>query len=124
MSLGFFRLVGLMAVFSTVLALTQIFLRRFLVIFLGVPGGLQQRIAVSVRSPYLWVAAVGFIAGAGLWLWLLPRVRLSIAYPMISMSYIAMLVLGHFLEGEPVHWENIAGVLLIVGGVALLGMGR
>jgi len=40
------------------------------------------------------------------------------------MRYIVMLFLGHLLEGEPISWNNIVGVLLIVGGVALLGLER
>jgi len=43
---------------------------------------------------------------------------------MISLSYVAMLLFAYFLEHEPIHWYNIAGVLLIVGGVTLLVLGR
>lgn len=122
MKLGFFKLVGLMALLSTILALTQIFLRRFAVYFASLPGALHQRLVPSARCPDVWIVAAGFLASGILWLWILPRVRLPVAYPMIGMSYIAMLVLGHLLEGEPISRNTIVGVLLIVGGVAVLGL--
>ncbi len=124
MKLGFFSLVGLMAVLSTILALTQVFLRRWVVYFGSLSGSLPQRAIVSVRCPYLWIAGACFLASGLLWLWILPRVRLPVAYPMIGMSYVAMLFLGYFLEREPVSWTNIVGVALVMGGVALLALER
>jgi drug/metabolite transporter (DMT)-like permease len=124
MKLGFPGLVSLMAVLSTILALTQIFLRRWIVQFTALSGSLAQRVILSAKNPHLWIAGGCFLAGGLLWLWILPRVRLPVAYPMIGMSYVVMLFLGHFLEGEPISWINIVGVLLVVGGVALLGLER
>jgi drug/metabolite transporter (DMT)-like permease len=117
-------LLVLMVSLGVILALTQIFLKRFLVFYNHLAGGFWERIPPALGSHLLWITVAGFLISVVLWLWVLPRVRLAVVYPMISLSYVAMLFLAHFLEGEPIHWPNIAGVMLIVGGVILLAWSK
>jgi len=117
-------LVSIVGVLSILLALSQIFLKRFLVFYFSLPGGFFNRISPSLTSYLPWVTFVSFLICVVLWIWILPKVQLSLTYPMVSLSYVVMLFLAYFLEGEPIYWLNVIGVLLIVGGVILLAVGR
>jgi len=117
-------LVSIVGVLSILLALSQIFLKRFLVFYFSLPGGFFNRISPSLTSYLPWVTFVSFLICVVLWIWILPKVQLSLTYPMVSLSYVVMLFFASFLEGGPIYWLNVIGVLLIVGGVILLAVGR
>ena len=50
------------------------------------------------------------------WLWVLSRVPLSIAYPFVGLSFIFTLIFGYFILGENVNAWRIFGTLLIACG--------
>jgi len=50
------------------------------------------------------------------WLWVLSRVDLSIAYPFVGLSFIFTLLFGYAFLGESVNSMRIAGSLLIAAG--------
>lgn len=55
-----------------------------------------------------------------LWIAILRNVPLSIAYPTLSIGYIAIVALSYFYLGEPINFYNILGTFLIIGGVSLM----
>lgn len=72
-------------------------------------------------SPWLWIGVLFYLLNFFLWIALLSRVDLSIAFPMSSLTYIivpflAILFLGEYVA--PVRW---AGILFIIIGVSLAG---
>jgi len=119
-----FVLILLMSLLGVGLAFTQVLLKTFLKLFLSFQGNILDKIIFSIQSYLFWATLASFLACTGLWIWILPKTKLSIVYPMISLSYVAMLFFTYFLEHEPIHWANILGVLLIMGGVILLSCGR
>ena len=56
-----------------------------------------------------------------LWLYVLSNVRLSYAYPFISLSYPLVLLLSNTLLGEPFSKGVWVGVILISIGVCIIG---
>ena len=114
----------LMSLLGIMLAFTQVLLKRFLKLYTMLQGGFLDKVFLLLRSYLVWVIILGAIISIGLWIWILPRTKLSTVYPMISLSYVAMLFFAYFLEHESIHWTNIAGVVLIMGGVVLLAFGR
>lgn len=58
------------------------------------------------------------------WLVIVSRVPLSLAYPMVSISYVAVVLVGRFALKEYVHPTTWIGVLLIVFGVGIMGVGN
>ena len=117
-------LVLLMTLLGIGLAFTQVLLKRFLKLYAMFQGGFLEKVLLSLRSYLLWGIILGVIVSVVLWIWILPKTKLSTIYPMISLSYVAMMFFAYFLEHESIHWSNIAGVALIVGGVVLLAFGR
>jgi drug/metabolite transporter (DMT)-like permease len=57
-----------------------------------------------------------------LWLYILSRVPISIAYPLQSFAYVFAVVAAHFLFGESLTVGKVAGSLLIVAGISLIAI--
>jgi drug/metabolite transporter (DMT)-like permease len=86
------------------------------------PGGTVLGALTWMLRP--WVAAgLGLYATSTLiWLLIISRVRLSVAYPMISISYILVTVLSASVLHEKVAWPlAIPGLTCITLGVTLIG---
>ncbi len=54
------------------------------------------------------------------WLAFLSRVALSFAFPLSSASNITVLLASHFILREHISSRRWAGVMLILGGIALI----
>lgn len=61
-----------------------------------------------------------FGAGSLLWMYIVKRFPLSMAYPMISLSYVFGLVAAALVFHESVDYKKWIGVALIIGGCALI----
>jgi multidrug transporter EmrE-like cation transporter len=59
-------------------------------------------------------------SAAFLYMIALRKMPVSVAFPSVSLSYAIVAVLGHFLFGEPFGIKQIGGIVLIMGGVALI----
>lgn len=72
-----------------------------------------------------WVAS-GFVAAvlAGLsWMVAMTRLQLSHAYPFVSLSFVLVLFFSWFLLNEPLTWQKVVGVALIMCGVIISSQG-
>jgi len=72
-------------------------------------------------SSWLWVGVIFYLANFFLWIALLSRVDLSIAFPMSSLTYIIVPILAIVFLQEKVHVVRWAGILFIIIGVSLSG---
>jgi multidrug transporter EmrE-like cation transporter len=76
----------------------------------------------ALGSPMVWLGLVLYGASAVLWLWVLSRLDVSVAYPLVSLGFVVTLALGVLWLGEPFSWLRVAGCTLIVVGVSLLAL--
>jgi drug/metabolite transporter (DMT)-like permease len=83
------------------------------VLEIGVGGLVRKFLAV----PYIFLAFGLYGLSAILWLEVLTKVDFSVAFPMVSMTYVGTLFIGRFVFNEPVNLYRIVGVLLICSGV-------
>jgi multidrug transporter EmrE-like cation transporter len=74
----------------------------------------------ALGSPLVWLGLVLYGASAVLWLWVLSRLDVSLAYPLVSLGFVLTFVLGVWWLGEPFSWARLAGCTLIVAGVVVL----
>ena len=58
-----------------------------------------------------------------LWLIVLSRVKLNVAYPMVSLGYVAVIFFSWLILKESVRPITLAGCLVIVFGVFLISRG-
>ena len=83
------------------------------VLEIGIAGLIQK----FLSAPYILIGFALYGVSAILWLQVLSKLDFSVAFPMVSMTYVATLFVGRFLFDEPVNLCRIVGVLLICSGV-------
>jgi multidrug transporter EmrE-like cation transporter len=75
---------------------------------------------VVVSSPLLWLGLSLFGGSVLLWLYVLARVPVSIAYPMSALGYVVATVVAVGILGEAMDLRKLVGLSLIVAGVICL----
>ena len=70
-----------------------------------------------LRTPWILVGFVCYGISALLWLDVLSKLDFSVAFPLVSLTYVFSLVIGHFIFHERVGLDRVAGVLLILMGL-------
>lgn len=68
-------------------------------------------------TPWILVGFVLYGVSAVLWLDVLSKLDFSMAFPMVSLTYVFSLIIGRFVFHETVGPERILGVFLILGGL-------
>lgn len=77
--------------------------------------------AAAFRSPAVGCAIVGYLAMFIVWLNILQRAPLSRAFAMTGLVYLTVPSAAYFLFGERMGWLHVAGIVLIVLGIAVMG---
>ena len=97
-------------------------------ILFGIAGQITLK-SGAVRSPTLAaqffdsLTIIGFaiyVLAALLYIVALKEIPVSVAFPSVAASYAIVAVLGHVLWNEPFGWHQLAGLVLIGGGVLLI----
>lgn len=70
-----------------------------------------------------WLALNLLLLGLAmlLWLWVLRRVPVSVAYPMLSINFVLVALAARLIWRESYTLRQWLGTLAIVAGVALIG---
>jgi drug/metabolite transporter (DMT)-like permease len=76
----------------------------------------------AAKEPRLWFGLALFGISALFWLVVLSRVSLSIAYPMVGLSYIVVVVVSKLFLHEAVPPLRWIGVSVIAIGIAVIGL--
>lgn len=76
----------------------------------------------ALGSPMVWLGLVLYGVSAVLWLWVLSRLDVSVAYPLVSLGFVVTMAAGVLWLGEPFSWLRVGGCALIVVGVSLLAL--
>jgi drug/metabolite transporter (DMT)-like permease len=84
-------------------------------------SGLGVDTAWKVATNMFVVLGLGlYVFGAGLWLYVLSRVDVTVAYPFVGLGFILTMLLGWLFLHEGVGLLRLGGTLLIVAGVVLV----
>ena len=79
-------------------------------------------VAKAAKEPRLWAGLALFGISALFWLVVLSRVNLSVAYPLVGVSYILVVAIGRFVLNEEVPPLRWVGVTIIALGIATIGL--
>jgi multidrug transporter EmrE-like cation transporter len=82
-------------------------------------GRLEFVFALLTR-PWTIVAMMMIFVAAIAWMLAMTRLRLSFAYPFLSLTFPLVLLASAIVFGEPVSWRAAAGTLVIIAGLALV----
>jgi len=69
------------------------------------------------RTPWIILGLACYGVSSILWLDVLSKLDFSLAFPLVSLTYVFQLVIGRFIFHETVGLNRIGGVLLILGGL-------
>lgn len=83
-------------------------------------GGSFGLILNALAEPFVLggLACYGF--GALLWLFVLAKLDVSMAYPFVGLGFILTMILGAMVLNEQVGALRILGTVLVVAGVVLV----
>jgi len=82
-----------------------------------------QQYTRILLNPFVIAGIIGFALSMLVWLYVLSRLELSIAYPFVALNYVLILFASHFLLKETITPLKIMGVAVIVIGVYLISRG-
>jgi multidrug transporter EmrE-like cation transporter len=83
-------------------------------------SSLGQTLVAMLTSPWV-IAGLGLYAlGAVVWLFVLSRAPLSLAYPFVGLGFIMTAAIGVLVLGEQVTVTRLAGTLLIALGCVVV----
>ncbi|MBA3534578.1 MAG: EamA family transporter [Ardenticatenales bacterium] len=83
-------------------------------------GSLWQVLPRIALNPWVIAGLASYVMSVGLWLIVLSRVEVSVAYPMVSLGYVITVLLARVLFNEAVSWQRLLGVFIIICGVWLV----
>lgn len=75
-------------------------------------------------NPFIFSGLSAYFISAVFWIYLLSRVPLSFAYPMLSTSYIIITIFSIFIFKEQVSLINWLGIFIIIIGVIFVTHGK
>ncbi|MBN1186786.1 MAG: EamA family transporter [Bacteroidales bacterium] len=82
--------------------------------------GVAQVIKYGIINPHLLSGMICYGFSFILWFYVLSKMELSKAYPLVSLGYIFTLFLGYLFLNEAITYTKIIGISLIVIGVVVL----
>lgn len=104
-------------------SLAQVLLRTGLK-DVDIAGMASQRafgdLAQSLLHPAVLGGIASFAVGLLFWFLAISRLPASVAYPMISLAYITVVVLGWLFLNEQIGWQKLTGASTIIVGVAII----
>lgn len=83
-------------------------------------AGIVDGVTAALFSPLIWLGLTIYGVSVAMWLWVLSKVDLSVAYPFVGVSFLVTMAFGFFLLNENVTMTRIAGTLLIGVGCVLV----
>lgn len=83
----------------------------------GLNLGMVRAIAFN---PKVLLGLLVYFASAAVWLLVLARVEVGLAYPFVSIGFVVTMLLAWAVHGEVPTAGRIAGTLMICAGVAVL----
>lgn len=116
------RILALIIISVTLSAVAQITMKR------GVEAPeIQQALTEPIRAlgkfagnGYVLTGLLLYGVGAAIWLFVLARLDVSMAYPFMALGFALTVLLGALLLGEQVGPARLLGTSLIVLGVVLV----
>lgn len=79
-------------------------------------------LGMSMLNLKMVVAVACFVTSMIMWIFVLRKIELSIAYPMVSLGYVFVLLLSIYFLHEDIYLTKLIGTGLIVTGVIVLNI--
>ncbi|MBU0455160.1 MAG: SMR family transporter [Pseudomonadota bacterium] len=73
-----------------------------------------------IASPFIWIGMVIYASSVFVWLLVLSRVDVGVAYPLTSIGFILTALAAYFFLGESLSLVRVAGIVVIIAGIYLI----
>ncbi|EKE01597.1 MAG: quaternary ammonium compound-resistance protein [uncultured bacterium] len=73
-----------------------------------------------IASPWIIIGIFIYVGSVGVWLMVLSRTQVSIAYPLSSLAYVTSAIAAYYLLGEDLSIIRIVGIAVILLGVYMV----
>lgn len=87
-------------------------------------GAQELKKADTIINLYIILGYTSLLLRGFIWIFILKKVKLSFAYPLMSVTFILILGISYFLFNEEITFYNLVGCFLIMGGVAFISLGE
>lgn len=77
-------------------------------------------LATQYVDPFTLLGLVAYGLAAILYIAAIKKIPISLAYPMVSLSYLAVALIAHYAWGEALGLPQLAGIVFIILGILLL----
>ncbi len=71
-------------------------------------------------EPHIFGGLACYVLSVGVWILVLSRVSVSVAYPMLSIGYVVNAIAAWYLFGEALSMQKLLGIGVIIIGVVLV----
>jgi len=88
--------------------------------FTGVNSETALAFSSVFFSKYIFTGMIIYVFSAAMWIWVLTKVDISLAYPFISLSFIITLGFGVTLFQEPLTAMKLFGTAIIMVGCVII----
>lgn len=73
-----------------------------------------------LRTPWIIVGFACYGLSSILWLDVLSKLDFTLAFPMVGLTYVFTLLIGHYFFQETIGWDRLVGVGFILSGIFFL----
>lgn len=104
-------------------ALAQIFLRKTMLSLGALPHSLIDFLDFSGKLilNFWFISGMScYAVSIAVWMVVLGKMEVSIAYPLLSMGYVIATIIGYYYLGESVNLIRLAGLAFICIGIFVI----
>jgi multidrug transporter EmrE-like cation transporter len=114
-------MVYILAIISIMLGAVGQLILKLVAEKLQTGSGVWQ-LGLSMLNLKMIVAIGCFVTSMLMWIFVLRKLELSIAYPMVSLGYVFVMILSFYFLQEQLYLTKLLGTGLIVSGVIVLNL--
>jgi len=118
---------GMVYIFGTVFFTVcgQLVLKWRIAMYGALPDSIMEKIIFLSKllfDPFIVSGFAAAFVASFFWMAAMTKFEISFAYPFMSLAFVLVLVFSVLLFHETLTWQKLAGTLLIVSGITLIGV--
>lgn len=87
---------------------------------LMIAGNILEKLFIALTNVYVISGISMYVFSMILWLVVLAKIDVSVAYPFVGLGFIITMILGFLLLGEQITAMRVMGTILVVCGVLMV----
>ena len=104
-------------------ALAQVALRKTMLTIAPLPDAISGYFGFAIQlimNPWFIAGMSCYVLSIGLWMAVLGKVEVSLAYPLLSIGYVITAAIGYYFLKEDLNTMRLVGLSLICIGIVFI----